>query len=163
MQLLRSADAPIDRRDHEFSLFQASRFAPAQSSLAAVAFALIVFGRLKNIWIAYYVAGRDHCHFIDFSQSRHGAFPSNQLARAHDRRRAFHKVPLLFELSVFRSRSHRRFHPVLRDQLGKVGKRTSSNTGPRRRQPTRHDDQNAALHRTGSRRQLRATCGRAGW
>ena len=59
--------------------------------------------------------------------------------------------------------SHRRFHSVLRDRLGKFGKRTSSNTGPRRRQPTRHDDQDAVLHRIAARRQLRATCGRAGW
>ena len=150
MQLMRLADTPLDRRDR---VFQYSK--PRLDRRVSARRNCIWRDRiwLAKKLLAFLLCRSRYRHLlIDFAQTRHRAIPLNQLARAHDRRRPFHKVPLVFELSVFRSRSHRRFHPVLRDQLGKVGKRTSSNTGPRRRQPTRHDDQDAALHRVGARR-----------
>jgi hypothetical protein len=56
MQLLRSADVPIDRRAHEFRY---SRFRAGTGAimLAAAALALIAFGHLNNTTIPYYIAG----------------------------------------------------------------------------------------------------------
>ena len=161
MQLLRSADVPIDRRARDFR-YSRWRAGTGAIILAAAALALIAFGRLNNTWIPYYIAGVIIVTLLIFHNLVTARFrPTNWLVRMTD--------DGLF--IKFRSYLNYRFSDqdptvvfisLLRDQLGKVGKRTSSNTGPRRGQPTRHDDQNAALHRTGARRQLRATCERAG-
>jgi hypothetical protein len=55
MQLMRLADVPLDQRDRVFCY---SRFRAVTGALILVAIALgaLVFGWLKNVWLAYYVA-----------------------------------------------------------------------------------------------------------
>ncbi|TMA80594.1 MAG: hypothetical protein E6J74_39725 [Deltaproteobacteria bacterium] len=55
MQLMRSADVPLDRRDRVFH-YSGFRAVTGAMILVAIALGALVFGWLKNAWIAYYVA-----------------------------------------------------------------------------------------------------------
>ena len=84
MQLLRSADVPIDRRAHEF---RSSRFRAGTGAimLAAAALALIAFGRLNNTWIPYYIAGVIIVTLLIFHNLVTARFrPTNWLVRMTD-------------------------------------------------------------------------------
>ena len=133
MEVLRSADVPIHRRGHEFR-YSRVRAGAGATILAAVAVALIGFGRIQNSWIAYYIAGLILVALLMFHNLVTARFrPTNWLVRMTD--------DGLF--IKFRSYLNHRFSDQdppsfsfrTRDRLGKVGKRTSSNTGPRRSNP----------------------------
>jgi hypothetical protein len=55
MQLMRLTDVPVDQRDR---VFYYSRFRAMAGAMTfcAIAMGLLVFGWLKNVWLAYYVA-----------------------------------------------------------------------------------------------------------
>jgi hypothetical protein len=55
MQLMRLADVPLDKRDRKF-YYSRFRAVLGTTILIAVAFGALVFGWLKNVWLAYYVA-----------------------------------------------------------------------------------------------------------
>jgi hypothetical protein len=55
MQLMRSADVPLDQRDRVFH-YSGFRAVTGAMILVVIALGALVFGWLKNAWIAYYVA-----------------------------------------------------------------------------------------------------------
>jgi hypothetical protein len=55
MQLMRLADVPLDRRDRVFH-YSGFRAVTGAMILVVIALGALVFGWLKNAWIAYYVA-----------------------------------------------------------------------------------------------------------
>ena len=55
MQLMRLADVPLDERDRKF-YYSRFRAVLGTTILIAVAFGALVFGWLKDVWLAYYVA-----------------------------------------------------------------------------------------------------------
>ena len=55
MQLMRLADVPLDRRDRVFH-YSGFRAVTGAIILVVIALGALVFGWLKNAWIAYYVA-----------------------------------------------------------------------------------------------------------
>src|SRR5580765_4505756 len=55
MQLLRSADTPLDRRDRVFQ-YSKPRALIGALALSGIAFGVTLFGWLKSLWLAYYVA-----------------------------------------------------------------------------------------------------------
>jgi hypothetical protein len=55
MQLMRLADAPVDRRDRVFR-YSKLRAAAGALVLGGIALGAILFGWLKDFWLAYYIA-----------------------------------------------------------------------------------------------------------
>jgi hypothetical protein len=55
MQLLRLAEVPLNPRDRVFH-YSRLRAVVGATILAVIALAAFLFGRLKNVWLAYYVA-----------------------------------------------------------------------------------------------------------
>ena len=55
MQLMRLADAPLDRRDRVFQ-YSKPRAVAGALLLSGIAFGVTLFGWLKGLWLAYYVA-----------------------------------------------------------------------------------------------------------
>ena len=55
MQLMRLADAPLDRRDRVFE-YSKPRAVTGALLLSGIAFGVTLFGWLKGLWLAYYVA-----------------------------------------------------------------------------------------------------------
>jgi hypothetical protein len=55
MQLMRLADVPLDQRDRVF-YYSRFRAVAGATILGAIALAVLVFGWLKHVWLAYYVA-----------------------------------------------------------------------------------------------------------
>ncbi len=84
MQLLRSADVPIDRRARDFR-YSRWRAGTGAIILAAAALALIAFGRLNNTWIPYYIAGVIIVTLLIFHNLVTARFrPTNWLVRMTD-------------------------------------------------------------------------------
>jgi len=84
MEVLRSADVPIHRRGHEFR-YSRVRAGAGATILAAVALALIGFGRIQNSWIAYYIAGLILVALLMFHNLVTARFrPTNWLVRMTD-------------------------------------------------------------------------------
>jgi len=105
MQLMRLADVPLDQRDR---VFHYSRFRAVTGTMILVTIALgaLVFGWLKNAWLAYYVAAVVAICLPDLSEAHHRPLPLFQLAHTHDRSRALRKISLVSQSSLFRSRLH---------------------------------------------------------
>jgi hypothetical protein len=84
MQLLRSADVPIDRRAREFR-YSRWRAGTGAIILATTALALIAFGRLNNTSIPYYIAGVTIVTLLIFHNLVTARFrPTNWLVRMTD-------------------------------------------------------------------------------
>src|SRR6266542_5409521 len=98
MQLMRLADVPLDQRDR---VFHYSRFRAVTGTMIIVTIALgaLVFGWLKNAWLAYYLSA-------DLPKARHRPLSLFQLAHTHDRPWALRKISLVSQSSLFRSRLH---------------------------------------------------------
>jgi hypothetical protein len=84
MQLLRSADVPIDQRARDFR-YSRWRAGTGAIILATAALALIAFGRLNNTWIPYYIAGVIIVTLLIFHNLVTARFrPTNWLVRMTD-------------------------------------------------------------------------------
>src|SRR5262245_35981575 len=84
MEVLRSADVPIHRRGQEFR-YSRVRAGAGTTILAAVAVALIGFGRMQNSWIAYYITGLILVALLIFHNLVTARFrPTNWLVRVTD-------------------------------------------------------------------------------
>lgn len=84
MQLMRSADVPLDRRDR---LFRYSRFRAVIGAtiLAALAFGAFLFGWQKDLWLPYYLAAVIVIGLLIFQKLIVARFrPSNWLLCATD-------------------------------------------------------------------------------
>jgi len=84
MQLLRLADVPLNPRDRVFR-YSRLRAVVGATILAVIALAAFLFGWLKNVWLAYYVAAVFVFCLLIFQKLVTARFrPSNWLLRMTD-------------------------------------------------------------------------------
>jgi len=84
MQLMRLADAPLDRRDRVFE-YSKPRAVTGALLLSGIAFGVTLFGWLKGLWLAYYVAAVIVIYLLILQKLFTARFrPTNWLVRMTD-------------------------------------------------------------------------------